>query len=154
MVGQMTSCCGVDSSQRPNGTQWPPRPHSLSAVHSVTAVVLSHTVRKHGAPAPHSAWVVQTAGTPGFRSGKYWSPTPRPADAGSLTNASRAARIASHLLGPAVVGSSIDADLSSKTYMSSGTTSPCRTTSPQAEPPGSPEPIPMSTPPAPLVLPL
>jgi hypothetical protein len=56
----------------------------------------------------------------GLVSGKYCSPTPRPAEALSLRNEVSAVFTASHLVVVALVGSSIELELSSMMYMSSG----------------------------------
>src|SRR5688572_1429001 len=67
---------------------------------------------KQGPCAPQAPSEVQARVDPAAIWGKNCKPTPMPADIGSAKNAVRAARTASHLLGPSAVFCSIDAETS------------------------------------------
>ena len=71
------------------------------------------TLKKHGPAEPHCELAVHVVGTPACVSGKYWRPTPIPADAGSLRNAVMAETTEFHFDFWAATRSSIEPDVSS-----------------------------------------
>src|SRR5450432_3380724 len=93
---------------------------SVSVSHGTIVVGSSQAFRKQGELSPQSALLVHEVGAFGLVSGKYCRPTPSPADALSFRNDVSAVFTASHLVTVAVVGSSIELELSSMMYMSSG----------------------------------
>ncbi len=78
----------------------------------MVAFTLEQSARTQGPAEPHCALDEHVAGTPDADSGKYCSPTPRPAEAGSFTKADIAVTTALHLDCPAATRSSIDPDAS------------------------------------------
>src|ERR1019366_79817 len=97
--------------------------HSASVSQGCTAlvIVMSHALKKHGPVvggfaaglAGHCADDVHVLGTPAAVRGKYWRPTPMPADAGSPTNAFIAETTEVHFEALAAMRSSIEPDESS-----------------------------------------
>src|SRR5262249_53946019 len=98
---------------------WPPQ--SPAVLQGFTLVPPQQGVAKTQGPKEPQAWSsAHVFATPGWTIGKYWSPTPRPAEAVSDTNVVSALRTASHFVRLFEASSSIESELSSMTYMSSG----------------------------------
>src|SRR5580704_19610853 len=116
---QNTSCAFAHSPAAAHSYSWQSLPFALQRTQSAFVshgktcdVGASQILSTQGPAAPHCALEVQEAGTPGAVAGKYWTPTPRPAEAGSLMNVVMAAVTACHLERPAETRSSIENDVS------------------------------------------
>src|SRR5215831_2024835 len=105
-----------DRLQTPSRTHvpWPPRQSALVWQGVIVGVALQVFRMSHGPYALQALFISHVPGTPGCVSGKYWMPTPSPADWESRRKAMMASRTAAHFVVVLFVSmtSSIDPELS------------------------------------------
>ena len=91
-----------------------PMPRQSPLVRQGVTAALALQVRRmsHGPEPTHWPSVSHTSGTPGRSNGKYWIPTPRPADFGSPRNVVSAVRTASHFVWLPATVADIEPELS------------------------------------------